>query len=817
MRLTHFLGMALRAIRQGGQRTVVAILCIVFGVMSLVSMQIVAERLRSSILIDPRLRLGGDMQLMPGAENYVTPQHLAAFEAQQQSGEITGYMPLSIDYLLTIRTPDSGELHYVDQAMGIDPALYPLVGELTIQQPAGAAADDLLRDAGDILITRDIAANLGLQVGDTVAAAYLATGDTFDATVRGIVGQTPDGYGGRVFYDLHLAERPAGAIIFTALNPEEVTAAYVAEGWSAFPIEGYAETLQDTDEMFNLTLNGAGILGLLVAGIGIANTMQVLLARRKRDIAVLKTLGYGQRDLMVLFLIEAGVLGVSGSILGVVAGLLVSRWLVGLLARTTTYLLDWTVEPATLLVGVLVGVVTTLVFATVAIVRSSAVRPSALLRNEPVASDNYSRLKSAGLWFLLALPFTAMTSLIMESATQGAGIVLFAVAGLISLGSVFALLVRFIPRLFQSARFPLTSMALNSLRRRGLSLVFAMIALFVGTLTLTLAAVLTGSAQRELGERTVEVQGVDVTIMAQASREAELRAATGEYNSSVDYGVTVREVSVEGVDAGVIAPKLSGQTTLTNMKVVDGPPWEEGAGGVYLYDAADVAPGSEATIVMSDGSSATLPVIGSYDLDFDAPFLGAEFGPLMHVETLLRISQPQQVTFHLDVPDGDRDQIVAALGQALPHTIVLDRYAYMNRFAQNYRNVFIFGIAMAGLAILAGVLLVANAVSLALMDRRYEIGVLKAIGYRRAQLLRMLAVEYSVSGLIAAVAGVVAAVLALVVMGALNDTAGRILTMDWTTAALMPLVTIALTLATVLLAAWNPTRLAPVVILADRE
>ena len=59
MRPAHFLGMALRAIRQGGQRIAVAILCIIFGVMSLVSMSIVAERLRTSILVDPRLRLGG--------------------------------------------------------------------------------------------------------------------------------------------------------------------------------------------------------------------------------------------------------------------------------------------------------------------------------------------------------------------------------------------------------------------------------------------------------------------------------------------------------------------------------------------------------------------------------------------------------------------------------------------------------------------------------------------------------------------------------------------------------------------------------------
>src|SRR5258708_39455992 len=49
-----------------------------------------------------------------------------------------------------------------------------------------------------------------------------------------------------------------------------------------------------------------GLLALLIGGVGIANTMQVTLRRRRIEIAMLKTSGYRQQDLSALFALEAG-------------------------------------------------------------------------------------------------------------------------------------------------------------------------------------------------------------------------------------------------------------------------------------------------------------------------------------------------------------------------------------------------------------------------------------------------------------------------------------------------------------------------------
>ena len=78
---------------------------------------------------------------------------------------------------------------------------------------------------------------------------------------------------------------------------------------------------------------------------------------------------------------------------------------------------------------------------------------------------------------------------------------------------------------------------------------------------------------------------------------------------------------------------------------------------------------------------------------------------------------------------------------------------YQAHYISTYKNLFVFAAAMASLAILAGVLLVANSVSLAMLDRRFEIGVLKALGYSRGQVLFTQVVEYTLMAVIISLTG----------------------------------------------------------------
>src|SRR5205085_2576224 len=106
-----------------------------------------------------------------------------------------------------------------------------------------------------------------------------------------------------------------------------------------------------------------GLLALFIGGVGIINTMQVLLSRRQIEIAMLKTTGYRQRDLYALFGLEAALLGIIGGVIGTGAGI-GGSYLVRAVVENAFFLhlpIIW--DTLTLISGLLIGLATALILA----------------------------------------------------------------------------------------------------------------------------------------------------------------------------------------------------------------------------------------------------------------------------------------------------------------------------------------------------------------------------------------------------------------------------------------------------------------------
>ena len=67
----------------------------------------------------------------------------------------------------------------------------------------------------------------------------------------------------------------------------------------------------------------AGI-SIIVGGIGITNTMYTAVLERTKEIGIMKAVGAQNKDIMLIFLLESGMLGLIGGALGVVFGYLIA-------------------------------------------------------------------------------------------------------------------------------------------------------------------------------------------------------------------------------------------------------------------------------------------------------------------------------------------------------------------------------------------------------------------------------------------------------------------------------------------------------------
>lgn len=96
------------------------------------------------------------------------------------------------------------------------------------------------------------------------------------------------------------------------------------EGNEDFDIQTAEQLMQSFNTLLNIVqgvLVGIALISLIVGGIGIMNTMYTAVLERTKEIGILKAVGARNSDIMLLFLIESGVLGLAGGAIGIMLGM----------------------------------------------------------------------------------------------------------------------------------------------------------------------------------------------------------------------------------------------------------------------------------------------------------------------------------------------------------------------------------------------------------------------------------------------------------------------------------------------------------------
>ncbi|NBC17915.1 MAG: FtsX-like permease family protein [Bacteroidetes bacterium] len=817
-RVVFYLGYAARSLRRSGQRAVLGVACIAFGVLALTGLQLLAGMIEDALLVSPRLQLGGDLRLE--REGPIAQREWPVLDSLLRDGQVQAYTsvaPVSAGFL---RTEGSGRLYLVSRTLGVDPTSYPVLGHVDLR--GGATLAQALEGLRRAVLSQDLARHLALGPGDAFSLSGGLGHRPVRLTVGGIAEQLPDRKGSTILFSLETAQRLVGQpdvvryvnVAVPAPGQETVVEARVqSAGWTArHPQQDHS----DIARIFGFALPAAGLLGLLIGGIGVANTIQVMLSRRTTEIAALKAMGYRRRDLLALFGIEAAMLGGIGGILGVAGAIGLAAWLRRVVMDALPFLLDFHVEPLYLAGGVLAGVLTAVIFGAVAILRASDVRPAVLLRQLPTTPTRRTRMVTVGLYAGLFVLFGGLGSLLVGSLIQGFGAIAGGLVGVVVFGSLLGLALLAVVRV-PVPGFPLLGMAQRNLRHRPVRSVAALVALFVGVLAIGLAASSMQNARQQVDARYVSFGAYNLLAFGQPADSSALRTALQDIDAEV---VTSTFANVQVTGPGdrplLMLTTLDGRDAAHvtwNVELVEGT-WtgasDEAFAPARLRDVSPSLTRGDTLEVATGELRKSLVVAGFYEPEAGA-FMARARGLLVPRETALAMGGEQAAAaFSVAAPSGRLDAVADRVGAALPEAMVITSADVNDYLVRVYEGLFLFVVAIAGLSFVAGMVLIANAVGLAMVERRRELGVLKAIGYSAWHVLGTILLENGLLGLIAGGLGILAVWGVLQGLERLWDLS---LVLDPSLAAGMVLLAIALALSSAALVAWRPTHVRPLFVL----
>jgi putative ABC transport system permease protein len=841
---------SLRAVRRGGQRSLLAIFCITVGVMAVVALRLAGDMVSLSLTSNLRTVIGADVTVQSNAIP-LSSADLARFDELRRSGLIDAYTAIGVERGSVRR--GSGHIARVNVDV-VDPGHYPLVGGGELAAPAHGSFATLLAAPGAVILSQFVADQAGVGPGDTIHLT-LVRGGGADLRVAGLVRnsilESTAAYIAPSTYAA-ISGRPLGYGTVQATAQDPASAQRAADRLrTAFPA-ATVQTVQDAlDENITIsreisrTLQIIGLLALLLGGIGIVNTMQVSLSRRRTEIAMLKTAGYRRRDLYALFGIEAAILGLAGGLAGTALGVGISAVVRVLVERVFLISIAFHVGAGTLVTGVMVGLATALIFGLLPIVRAAAIRPQAVLRDLPGGVTAGSAAQTAGLYALLVMLFAALSAGLLGSVLYALVTVAGTVAGLAVLAGVFWVIVWLVGHIPVPERLPLPRRLTTSLRLalraigsgRGRTAT-TLVALFTGVFGIGLVLVLGQNISTKVDESisrlstynlfaiaaphdAAAVTGVTAVLPAPptALNGTPLRDVVAGAGGTAGRGRRFRIGQLSGVEGYDLAGGQLPEVAIAAGRALTA----ADAGTMNVLGRVDVAfpplllgPGDTVTLQQeATGRSVTLRLVGLYTpISRGAgPRLPTFFEPVLGDRGVPTALGPDEVqtAVALRLDPAHTATAVRRIEDAAPGATVYDIADLGALVKQVLGNLTVLMLALASLALFAGVVIIANTVALAMLERRREIGILKAVGHSSRSVLSMVLVENAVVAAIGAVTGMVVVTIATGLIGA------HVLETDLTVGRGVAVSVVAGVVAVVVvvagLVAWGPTRVRPLEVL----
>lgn len=518
-----------------------------------------------------------------------------------------------------------------------------------------------------------------------------------------------------------------------------------------------AARLDEQLGFLNTFLLAFALIALFVAAFLIYNTFSMLVAQRTRELALFRVLGATGRQVTTAVLLEAVVLGVVATLLGLVLGAGVALGLRELFSALGTPLpgRGLVFAPRTVLVAFIVGVGVTTVSAWVPARRAARVPPVAALRADASLSSSSLRIRGwVGAILVLASVASCILALQRRPETDAASQILglAALAGLVGALALAPILAK---PVIQAISWPfrrnvIGEVAAGNTERSPRRTAATAGALMIGLALMSALTVLAASTTKSTDAVVDDVIGADYVVFGlnfrpfPAAVQPAVAAVPGvevatAVRSAVAQlpGTTDRGTLVTGVDPNAIDDVVNLNFTAGGVAGLSEP-------GTTLVDTktarqAGVTVGRTVTARTLDGEK-DLRVVGLFDP------AGPYNGYVTSLATVKQLGAPDldSAIYIRTSPGADQAAVRAQLDEVLtafPSAQLQDQTQFKEQIRDQVNGLLVFILALLVLAVFIAFLGIVNTLALSVFERTREIGLLRAVGSTRGQVRRMVALE----------------------------------------------------------------------------
>jgi putative ABC transport system permease protein len=546
--------------------------------------------------------------------------------------------------------------------------------------------------------------------------------------------------------------------------------------------------------IFQKALVAFGLIALFVGSFIIFNTLSITVAQRSREFALLRTIGASRRQILRSVVLEAIVIGLVGSVVGILFGLGLAAGLQALFTSLGIDLPDsgTVIALRTILASLAVGVGVTLVAGLGPALRATRVAPVAALREGVTPPERRSKVASAvaigttvlGVAGLANGMFVSGVSVTSRLVSIGFGCILLFIGVAVLSRRIVRPLASVLGR--PAERLGGTAGALarqNSMRNPGRTATTAA-ALMIGLALVTFVAVLGEGLRSSFGDSLDRQLDADYVLTAQdgfSPFQPEAAAALAKA-PGVSVVTGVREDQVQAFGD---ATPIDGVDPATFGRLYK---FDWTAGG---SDAALAGLGSDGAVItkrfaedhdlaVGERFAATSPAGTKLDLQVRGIDARPEFNPLSLANVTIshqlfdrtfETRKNRYVFVGTDTGSGaaTTQQLQRTLAD-FPNAKLQTQDAYRKDAEKDIKNFLSLLYVLLALSVIVSLFGIVNTLVLAVFERTREVGMLRAVGMTRRQVRRMVRHESIIVALIGAVLGLVLGIfLAALVTRALSS------------------------------------------------